>query len=530
MRLGAIGGLVLVLAMSGATTADAAPINDNYASRLPLLLGNADTRSNFEATIEPNEHLTTNDPSDFKCDKEGNVGAVGVQMDASLWWEFTGNGGRVTVSSLGSNFDTVIGVYEISSGGLVGCDDDIRAFDETRRNLGYELSSEAVVNTTKGRKYAVQVGNCIPAELCDKHPGDPAERSVTLRIAPAPANDDRVAATPLSAGKPLLSTNLGATEEPGEVTACGDSPYAKTVWFRYMAPTAGSAVFFASGFDTVLTVYRGDSALPVDCNDDGFKGQSGSSQLPAGAPPGPPLELQQGEYLIQVGGYRPPGFSSVAATQGQIEVGVNFEEDTDLDNDGVSRGQDCVDTNPAIRPGLPEVPGNDVDENCDGIKAFDRDGDRYLASPAGEDCDDANPLVHPGATEIRGNKVDENCDGVIAPAPRLTPTIGIVAYAYAAETQVRALTVAPAPKGARIVVACDGPGCPTEDRDHYVGHANPKLTIAKNLRLGVGAQVRVLVTKPGWIGRGRSFRIRSKAEPLARYFCLTAGGKRELCQ
>ena len=114
------------------TPASAAPVNDNRANAIALQLGVGNTIGNVDASIEAGETLTPNDPLGQRCGNADGVNlAKGVQLDRSLWWEFAGTGGPVTVSSDESNInlDTVLVVYDMPTGDVLGCSDDLQPHD-----------------------------------------------------------------------------------------------------------------------------------------------------------------------------------------------------------------------------------------------------------------------------------------------------------------------------------------------------------------------------------------------------------------
>ncbi len=93
-------------------------------------------------------------------------------------------------------------------------------------------------------------------------------------------------------------------------------------------------------------------------------------------------------------------------------------EKSDVDQDGFTVvGGDCNDEDADINPAAEDLPGDGVDQNCDGkdaVVSTDVDGDGYCGSPSADcdlDCDDSDATVNPAAQEIWYDGVDQNCDG-----------------------------------------------------------------------------------------------------------------------
>ena len=126
-------------------------------------------------------------------------------------------------------------------------------------------------------------------------------------------------------------------------------------------------------------------------------------------------------------GHRPDATSTVAS------------EDADCDDMGEATAEapvdDCDDSEPTAWEGAEEIPGDEVDQDCDGREVcyLDADDDGFIAEggltlasedldctdlgegldndPRG-DCDDNRASTHPGAEETC-NGVDDDCDGFV---------------------------------------------------------------------------------------------------------------------
>lgn len=169
---------------------------------------------------------------------------------------------------------------------------------------------------------------------------------VSQARAAAPANDNYLASTTMARpdGRVLgffhdVVDTTGATTQadlfdpnreglpfggaPPETTACGATPYGKTVWYDFAPQVDGGVEMIVAGFDTVVTVYRYDARTAqitgvVACQNDSA-GPSEDVQLP---------RVNKGvSYTVQIGGVG----AGAAAAAGSLDFTFRFFADRDRD-------------------------------------------------------------------------------------------------------------------------------------------------------------------------------------------------------
>jgi hypothetical protein len=203
-----------------------APLNDEFARRIVLSGTNASTTGTSVAATK----------------ESGEPAHAGNGGGHSVWWTWTAPAnGRLTVTTSGSGFDTLLAVYtgdSVSALTLKAANDDATGSDTT---------SLVALDVTAGTNYQIAV---------DGYNGAEGLLHLGLAFAPASSNDDFANRITLAGSMATASgSNRGATREAGEPIH-GGYPSGHSVWWTWTAPNDGTASVEATGdFSNVLGVY-----------------------------------------------------------------------------------------------------------------------------------------------------------------------------------------------------------------------------------------------------------------------------------
>jgi len=205
----------------------------------------------------------------------------------NLWYRYIAQRtGEVTVSLLGSEFDTAMVVYDTGS-----CYPESGDIIERNDDFGGFLQSQISFQATVGNQYLFEIMGYNHDEVGEGVLNISAEGEP-----PVTNNDQCLNAKPIAEVTDLPFDTTAAT--PDGPSLCMSS---SNIWFCYTASCTGEVIVSLAGssYDTMLAVYDGckcDLTLNdlIECNDD--FGGTYQSQIAFDAVAG-------NKYLIEVGGY-----------------------------------------------------------------------------------------------------------------------------------------------------------------------------------------------------------------------------------
>ncbi len=282
---------------------------------------NAAAIPGFPATLQvntANNTVSADDPF-VEC-------GTGDQQAHSTWFEFVApEAGIVTISTLNSNYDTVLSAHSGVCGDLspLTCNDDV---DGT-------LQSRIQLSVLAGETYRVEVtsygddsgGNLvlnIDLETCDEN-------------CTGPVANQCIDAGAISEFPTVIQQDLSTfSTNPDEPTlTCADA--GRSGWVRVTAPDDGfvTASTEGSAYDTVLAAHSGTcgSLSELACNDQ-FVGDQSQIRFPVSA----------GEdYLVEIAAWS-------TGLAGQLELDLAFDQ---CGNNVRNPGELCDGTDAAACPG-----------------------------------------------------------------------------------------------------------------------------------------------------------------------------------
>jgi len=205
------------------------PFNDDFATRAPL----------------SGTSLVVRSCNTLGSTEAGEPAHAGVSGTASLWYEWTpSSSSQVTIDTVGSDVDTVLGVYT---------GDSLASLVSVASNDNQNVSSTASrvsFSATAGTSYKIAVASKTSSTGL-----------ILLNVGGVPANDNFASPTQLTGLSPVVTDlNTAASPESGDPAVQGYNGN-RSMWYSWTAPSSGlfQLSVSTSSFVPTAGVYTGSS-------------------------------------------------------------------------------------------------------------------------------------------------------------------------------------------------------------------------------------------------------------------------------
>ena len=277
-----------------------------------------------------------NDPNNYSSCASG-------AMKADRWYSFRPTTGRnYRIDTCGSNYDTLLSVYDACGGNELACNNDYVTGPSTGCSSNRSRIGSMPMNA--GQTYLIRISTASSTFLSST---SAMNLSITTAPASAPNNACETATTA------IVGTNaFDTTEATNDTIATCNTTLSRDVWFRFSASGRGKARFATcpgTSLNTVLSVYDGCFGNELACNDNanitGCSTQSIVSDI----------QMVEGQaVLVRVAGNTATAFGTGVLT-------VEFQCIADFNVDGGVDGGDIASFFAAWESG-----NNSADANLDG--------------------------------------------------------------------------------------------------------------------------------------------------------------------